>query len=643
MKIRFYFLLVLVFFPLIYIGCSSSDSDPVAPSLTLPAAPDSLEVTTLSESSVQLQWNDNSVDEEGFQLEYSNVTNFQSYSGMDLDPDVTTVTVDDLEASTEYFFRIYSYNDDGDSDFSNVDSTVTNIETEYAPSIPLGLTATTVSDSEIMLDWTDTADNEEGFQLEYSTLEDFYYFYAVELNADAETTTIDELDGSTTYYFRIYAFNQFDESENSNIDSTTTDITPSNEPTAPDGLTLSVYSSSEIRAEWNDNSDDEENFVLQWSTTSDFAVEYSATIPLNTGYFTVTGLAPSTQYYFRVLAENSFGGSNWCATENITTIQSVYGDFSINSGADYINSRSVTLNNSMIGVTLMQFRDDTSGWTSAMSYSSTYTYTLTYGDGIRTVYARYYDSAGNLYERSDEISLDTVDPDIDSFSINNGDSDTYNSTVTLNNDVAGATKMRFSLNGISWSGWENFQLTKSWNIPEVEDTFEYVYAEYKDDHENTVSTRDGITYDKIRTIKIVTWAIFVDKAGDGGGTGEIYWEFRGANNETGQNFDISVIDRLDYISMPEETLHMIYDQYNPQANTYSTTVTRGESGNYINLSFRMWDNDGSSVYDDDGTDAGSMSIFEFENWKIGEFHEYWLTDSDDLITGYIKFITQEVD
>ena len=93
--------------------------------------------------------------------------------------------------------------------------------------------------------------------------------------------------------------------------------------------------------------------------------------------------------------------------------------------------------------------------------------------------------------------------------------------------------------------------------------------------------------------------------------------------------------------MQDETTHMIYDQYNPGNNVYSTTVTRGEFGNYISLYFRVWDNDGS-VYDDDGSDAASMSIFESENWKIGEYYDFWVTDIDDAIFGKIRFITQEV-
>ena len=91
------------------------------------------------------------------------------------------------------------------------------------------------------------------------------------------------------------------------------------------------------------------------------------------------------------------------------------GSITINSGAAYANSRSVTLNlsgtDNASGIGTMSFSTDGSTWSAAEVYAPSKTITLPTGDGTKAVYVKYFDKAGNVsLTYSDAIILDTVPP-----------------------------------------------------------------------------------------------------------------------------------------------------------------------------------------------------------------------------------------
>ncbi len=90
---------------------------------------------------------------------------------------------------------------------------------------------------------------------------------------------------------------------------------------------------------------------------------------------------------------------------------------SINSGAVYTKSQDVTLsfvaNDSGSGVEKMSLSTDGVNWGALENFASEKTFTLSSGDGTKTVYVRYYDKSGkpsDVYTHS--IVLDTTAPSI---------------------------------------------------------------------------------------------------------------------------------------------------------------------------------------------------------------------------------------
>ncbi|MGI8407767.1 MAG: fibronectin type III domain-containing protein, partial [Actinomycetota bacterium] len=94
-----------------------------------------------------------------------------------------------------------------------------------APTAPSGLTATATSSSQINLAWTDTSSNEDGFKIERSSDgTNFSQIATVGSNSTSYSNT--GLAGSTTYHYRVRAYNSGGDSAYSNAASATTQSPP---------------------------------------------------------------------------------------------------------------------------------------------------------------------------------------------------------------------------------------------------------------------------------------------------------------------------------------------------------------------------------------------------------------------------------
>ena len=92
------------------------------------------------------------------------------------------------------------------------------------------------------------------------------------------------------------------------------------------------------------------------------------------------------------------------------------GSIIINGGAQRTNTEDVVLTLSATdasGVAEMSFSNDNLTWSDPENYSTTKMWTLTTGDGTKTVYVKYKDEIGNWsLPVQDTIILDTTGPDI---------------------------------------------------------------------------------------------------------------------------------------------------------------------------------------------------------------------------------------
>ncbi len=124
------------------------------------------------------------------------------------------------------------------------------------------------------------------------------------------------------------------------------------------------------------------------------------------------------------------------------------------------------------GVVRMKFSNDSVTWSAWEPLAATKAWTLSAGDGYKTVRAMFRDKAGNnSLVHSDYIRLDTVPP-TGSIIINGGASSTKKRTVSLgltwsDGTGSGVTRMRFSMDGATWSYWEPQYTPKPYTLPAV--------------------------------------------------------------------------------------------------------------------------------------------------------------------------------
>jgi large repetitive protein len=119
----------------------------------------------------------------------------------------------------------------------------------------------------------------------------------------------------------------------------------------------------------------------------------------------------ATLKYFSIDLAGNTGAVKTQSYKVDTTIPS--GTIVINNGAAYTRTRGVTLTLSCSDNACyqMQFSNDNVTWSNPVAFSGTKNWTLTAGDGEKTVYVKYQDSVGNWSEiYSDAITLDGTPP-----------------------------------------------------------------------------------------------------------------------------------------------------------------------------------------------------------------------------------------
>jgi DNA-binding beta-propeller fold protein YncE len=180
------------------------------------------------------------------------------------------------------------------------------VDAATVPSAPSNLNATPSSKSQINLFWSDNSVDETGFKIERKTGSGGIYAQIWTTSANVTSYSDTGLKYSTTYYYRIRAYNEAGNSSYSNESSATTyDLSP---PLAPSDLTATAVSSSQIDLSWSDNSLNETGFVIErhfWF----LGFEEIATVGANVTSYSDTGLSPSTYHDYRVYAFNDDGNS----------------------------------------------------------------------------------------------------------------------------------------------------------------------------------------------------------------------------------------------------------------------------------------------------------------------------------------------
>jgi len=189
------------------------------PNIMPPAAPLNLIGSAPASNQVDLIWQDNSNNENGFKVE-------RSWDGVNFFLAGTTPanqnTFSDLFLSpfTTYWYRVYAYNLAGNSAYSNIFQITTPGTGSTPPNAPSNLTAAATTTAAVGLNWQDNSTNENGFNIERSLNGSFFNPLAT---TSLNTTSYSDWNvfSGTTYWYRARAFNGAGYSPYSNVANTT--------------------------------------------------------------------------------------------------------------------------------------------------------------------------------------------------------------------------------------------------------------------------------------------------------------------------------------------------------------------------------------------------------------------------------------
>jgi hypothetical protein len=158
------------------------------------------------ETAIDMTWNDNSDNEDGFRVERRLGQGGSFSTVATLGAGVESHTDTGRDPDTEYCYRVIAHNADGDSNPSNVDCATTDAEPpppSGAPAAPDGLNATSAGETAIDMTWNDNSDDEDGFRVERRLGQDGSFSTVANLGAGVESHTDSGRDPDTEYCYRV--------------------------------------------------------------------------------------------------------------------------------------------------------------------------------------------------------------------------------------------------------------------------------------------------------------------------------------------------------------------------------------------------------------------------------------------------------
>jgi hypothetical protein len=276
-----------------------------------PASPADLHATAVTASQIDLAWTDRSADEDGFRIERKTGEG-GTWTQIDtVGPNIRAYQDTGRAEGTTYFYRVRAFNGIGTSAYSNELGVLTR------PAAPTGLTATAINERRVNLSWADHSASETGFRVERKINAGDPWTpvgtVAADVTAFADTHVLE----TTTYTYRVLAFNSGGDSAPSNEASATTPALTI--PVAPSGLLATALSATQARLTWTDNSYNEDGFKIERKTGAGGAWAQIGIAAADAISSDDGGLTESTTFYYRIRATNNAGDSGYSNEAPVTT------------------------------------------------------------------------------------------------------------------------------------------------------------------------------------------------------------------------------------------------------------------------------------------------------------------------------------
>ncbi len=292
---------------------TSTASSAVTVTTLVPAAPTVLTAQTLSNTSIRLNWTDNSNNETGFAVQKcaGAACTVPAGSFATVAAGTTEYTDTGLASNQTFSYHVFALNTVGNSAVTNVATATTNV-----PAIPGAVAGNVTAPNSVRISWTDIATNEDGYKVERceSAACVFAEIY-LGVTADETEFTDTGVNDGTTYQYRVRAYGAA-----GNSDYAAAVIITAGEPLTPLAASALASSATAIRVTWTDASDNEDGFLVErCSTVSCAVIVASANVARNVSVYTDATVTVGNEYFYRITASNGAGPSAPTATLSANT------------------------------------------------------------------------------------------------------------------------------------------------------------------------------------------------------------------------------------------------------------------------------------------------------------------------------------
>lgn len=268
--------------------------------VNVPPDPSGLAAAAVVPGQVDLTWITNGSGADGFVIERRAGPAGAFLRVATLIGQATSYTDRAVEGNTTYTYRILAFNAAGTSGYSNEATVTTPIVLEP----PSNLVATAIAATEVKLTWRDNSLHEDGFRIERRTASSLNFVEIASVPANVTSYVDTGLHPGTTYTYRVRAYKAAVTSDYSNVSTATTPSIPN----APSNLVAEVLPEGRIRLTWDDNSTNEDGFIIERQDIFTNFTEIARVGPNVTAYED----SPPYAWYlhvYRVRAFNAYGVS----------------------------------------------------------------------------------------------------------------------------------------------------------------------------------------------------------------------------------------------------------------------------------------------------------------------------------------------
>jgi len=284
-----------------------------------PAMPTNLTASVTPDDYVELNWTDNSDNEQGFTIKRCRRNDDGSWPTTwtalgSVGPDICTYTDTSVSQAGRYRYRVRAYNSVGTSSWTPAAEIWA---TPGVPTAPSNFTLQLVNGgNKLSLAWQDNSGNETAFNLERRYWAPAGTWSAwIELLSTAPNLTglvDDQLPFGSSYQYRIRAVNAAGGSAWAESPAARCEPTP----LFPDNLAVELVNDGQAsKLTWNDKSQKEENYQVQrrrWLVEGKWS-QWSTVLWAgpNVTEFLDDAIPVGSSYQYRVQALNSAGASAW--------------------------------------------------------------------------------------------------------------------------------------------------------------------------------------------------------------------------------------------------------------------------------------------------------------------------------------------